>query len=66
MPVTVGRVCPAGSESDELVAQVDERHTGASPAEGHREDPAEKRKRLVDVVDLDRHVVDPDHPRHRS
>ena len=52
-------------ESDELVAEVDERHSSASPAELEAiNEPSEELEHLVDVADLDGNVVDPDEPRH--
>ena len=52
-------------ERDELVAEVDEGHARAAPAQLHVvEDPPEERDRLVDVADLDREVVDADESRH--
>ena len=63
----VGRLGPAPLERDELVPEIDERHAGASAAklEG-AEDPLPERKRLVDVADLERDMVDPDRACHDS
>jgi hypothetical protein len=54
----VGRLAPSLLEGDELVAHVHERHPRRPPAQGQVEDPAVEGERLVDVADLERHVVD--------
>src|SRR6267154_5921011 len=48
---------------DELVAHVDERAALAAAAQVEIEDLAIPVERLVDVADLDRHMVDADQPR---
>src|SRR5207248_43653 len=52
-------------ESDELVAQVDERHPAAAAAQLEvAEDPLPECERLVEVGDLERDVVDADRSGH--
>ena len=67
MATAVGRLGPALLERDELVTEIDERHTGASAAKLERpEDPLPERNRLLDVPDLERDMVDPDRTCHHS
>ena len=61
MPVR--RLRAPARERDELVADVDERHPPGASAELQVEDAAVEAERLVDVVDLERDVVDADKPR---
>ena len=52
-------------ERDELVAQVDERHAAAAPAQLEVIDELpEELEHLVEVADLDGDVVDADEPGH--
>jgi hypothetical protein len=63
----VGRLGSALLERDELVAQIDERHPGAPAAKLERpEDPLPERKRLLEVANLERDMVDPDRACHDS
>jgi hypothetical protein len=64
VPVSIGRLRPALSKSDELVAQVDERHASHASAQGELEEAAVELERLVDVADLESHVVDADESGH--
>ena len=57
VPVLIRVLRPARRKRNELVAQVDKRHPGPAPAELELEDPPVERKRLLDVADLERHVV---------
>ena len=50
----------AFSEREELVAQVDERHVLALPAQLEIEQPAVERQRFLDVADLEGDVVETD------
>jgi len=59
VPLVVRALPPAGGDRDELVAQVDEGHPRYAAAQLEREQPSVEGKRLVDVADLERDVVDP-------
>src|SRR5215213_796204 len=58
----VGRV--ALGQREELVAHVEKRHSSRAAAELEIEDAAVEGHRLLDVADLQRHVIDSDHPSH--
>ena len=63
MALEVRRLRPPTRERDELIAHVDEGHCVAhSAAQLELEDLSVPLERLVDVADLERHVVDPDEP----
>jgi len=64
VPVPVRLLPSPLGEGDELVAQVDERHTWDSSAQPKLEKRAVERQRLVDRAYLERDVVDADEPRH--
>ena len=67
MPPLVRRLYPARCERYELVAQIDEGHRAANPAsEVELEEAPVPLKRFIDVIDLDRNVIDPDQPGHRK
>jgi hypothetical protein len=51
-------------EREELVARVQERHPRHPPAQLEVQPAPVPGQRLVEVADLERHVVDPDEPRH--
>jgi len=59
----VGRLRATVHERDELVADVHEGHAGRAAAQPEVEQTAVELERAVDVVDLQRDVVDPDEPR---
>ena len=61
MPVR--RLRAPARERDELVADIDERHPSRASAELQVEDAAVEAERIVDVVDLERDMVDADEPR---
>src|SRR5262249_29430410 len=63
MAAIVGRLLAAFLEGDELVAQVDEGHGLALAAQLELEQPAVEGQRLLDVADLERHVVEADNAR---
>jgi uncharacterized cupin superfamily protein len=63
VPLCVGRLHTAGTEGEELVAHVDERHSRNAAAERDLEHPAVEVERVVDGADLDRDVVDADEAR---
>src|SRR3712207_9409789 len=65
VPVRVRRLRPALAERQELVAHVDEGGPPGPAAQLEGEEPPVERERLVDVPDLQRHVVDADQQRHR-
>src|SRR5205085_8621965 len=58
----VGRPRAPPDEGDELVADVDERHAARAAAQPQVEEAAVELERAVDVVHLERDVVDPDEP----
>ena len=60
----VRRLSSALRERDELVADVDEGHVRRASTELEIEDPAVELERVVDALDLERDVVDPDESRH--
>jgi hypothetical protein len=64
VPPLVRALAAATRERDELVAEVDPRHRWAPAAQLELEVPPVPGERLVDVSDLERHVVDADCPRH--
>ena len=66
MAVVVGCLLAALGEREELVAHVDERHPGHDAAQVELEEPAVEGQRLLDVSDLEGHVVDPDEARERA
>ena len=66
MPVPVGRLRPPLGERDELVAQLDERHPADAAAQLDLEQAAVELERLVDRVDLERDVIDPDGAGHAA
>jgi hypothetical protein len=56
---------PPRRQGHELVAEVDEGHPRAgAPAQLEPEEPPVPAQRRVDVVDLQRHVVDAEQPGH--
>ena len=61
--ILVARTNFPAKDLKELVAHVHERHPLAPPAQLELEELPVPGKRLVDVTDLQRHVVDPDEPR---
>src|SRR5690348_13654003 len=61
-----GRLPVALREGHELVAEVDEGHRAGPAAQRELEDLSVEGERLVDVADLEGHVVDPERPRARS
>ena len=63
VPGIVRRLRAPLRERQELVAHVEERHPGDPPAELELEDRAVEAQRLVEVADLERHVVDPEQSR---
>ena len=65
MARAVGRLGAAFHQRDELVADLDERGAVHPAAQRDLEDLLVERERLVDVVDLERDVVDPDEARLR-
>jgi hypothetical protein len=62
----VWRLRPVSRDGDELVPSVDKRHLRPASAQFEVEDAPVERKRLVDVVDLDGYVVEPDQPGART
>ena len=64
--VPVRRLRSALRERDELVAHVDERHPRQTTAQLELEDPAVEVERVVDALDLERDMVDPDRTRHSA
>ena len=71
VPRLVRRLGSPCRERDELIAHVDEGHRGASPAaQLELEEASIPGKRLLDVADFERNVIDPDerfaHPASRA
>src|SRR5438445_1060396 len=67
VPSRVGRLRAAGSKRDELVAHVDEGHAAPSAApQLELEYPPIPRECLLEVPDLEGHMVDAHQTRHRS
>jgi len=63
--VLVGRLRAAAGNGEELIAHVDERdRVAVASPQREVEDPAVEVEGLVDVADLDRHVIDSDESRH--
>jgi hypothetical protein len=62
----VGRLRTPFGQREELIAHVHERHSAAAAAQLDLEDAAEEVDCFVQVADLDRDVVDPEKPRHRT
>ena len=62
--LAVGLPHGALGEREELVAQVDERHSAHPAAELQLEEAPVERQRLVERADLDGDVIDPDRASH--
>src|SRR5919199_2986190 len=62
MAVVVRRLRPAFGEGDELVAGVDERHSGAAPTQLYLEEAPVELQGLLDVADLEGDMVETDKP----
>ena len=67
VPRPIGRLRAAGGKRDELIAHVDERHPGPSPAaQLELEEAPVPGERLVDVPDLEGDMIDANQACHRS
>jgi len=65
VPRTVRGLGSSRRERDELVSHVGERHAADTSTQLELEETAVPRERLVDVVNLERNMVDADESRHR-
>ena len=65
VPRTVGRLRAAARQRDELITDINESHPPASATtELEIEEPPVPVQRLIEIADLQRHMVDTDEPRH--
>lgn len=62
--MAIGWVRRPRGKGDELIAEVDEGHPPGTSSQLEVEDPPVELERLLDVADLERHVVDAECPRH--
>jgi hypothetical protein len=58
--LVIGRLAPARGEIHELIAEVDESHAIAAPAQLELEQFAVEFERGVDIIDFEGNVVDAD------
>ena len=65
VPALVSGLSASLAERDELIADVNESHAPAGAATQLQiEEPPVPVERLIEIADLERHMVDADEPRH--